>query len=256
MTDDPLKKKSILENIDQYTLPIQLKYKMNAQFTSIIGGFCSALIYIFFGALVVYLFVDMADKVNQNIIKFPRRLSSPPRLNLTGDLGWNLKSSPANADRTKHNPSFFFFAITFQNKTTLEQIPFAITDQIFLGELLLIKRVFTTGKTTNEKIYEFVRCGDIYKEFPWDDSTLNEATCLNDTNTIVEGEFVSPIFQYVNIKLKKCRVVPVQTAISAKKLIEMRQILENQKRDLVDRKKVFEICLICVYSYKIKQLLL
>ena len=204
MSDDT--KINFLKYIDQYALPIQLKYKMSVSFKSLVGGLFSIVIYVLFGALCVYLFVDMTDKINQNIVKFPRREKDPPRLNLTSDNGYNLVNSkdtrPAGDFFQKNN--FFFFGFTFQNKSTLEQIPFTTSEKIFVMDLRLIKRNASTGKFTDEEFYEFTRCGDIYKEYPFPDPTLNEGSCLNQTNIPVEGDFISPIYQYVNIKFKKC----------------------------------------------------
>ncbi len=204
MSDDS---HNLLKTIDQYALPIQLKYKMKVSFTSVGGGIFSIAIYLFFIALSVYLFVDMTNKENQNIVKFPRREKDPPTYNLDLDNGHNLHTStkPEPKEGFLTKSSFFFWAFTFFNKKTLQQIPFDIIDRVFYVDLRHVQRNATTGRFSNKKYYEFKRCGNIFRDYPFPDKTLDEGMCLNETKFTVGGDFISPVFDYINIKFKICK---------------------------------------------------
>jgi hypothetical protein len=216
-----------IKQLDNYSLPIHLTYKMKSYFTTNLGSIISLIVYGLTIALGVYLIIDTANKSNQNIVSFPRNYLDPPMYNLSMTNEDNLKLAD-NKTKTDNNDNeeddeavqekefkikedFFFFAYSFINKTNRNIIPISMINRIFTFDLRTIRRNASTGIFSDIELYSLIRCGDKFNKFPFENNLLMEAGCLNSTKYQVVGDFISPIYQYVNIKFQACKTTKTKT---------------------------------------------
>jgi hypothetical protein len=184
---------------DVFFLPVQMTFKSESYFKTILGGVVSFILYCLFFAVLGYLWADVSNKNEQTITEYKNLAPDPPNFTFSYDMK-DVNYTPSN------NVSFFFYAMVFINKTTFIPMEKAEVDSILTLTILDNLGSKATGNTTVLHTYSLVNCVDIVPEavnlykYP----LLSSAFCLNSTMLTVQGDAISYIYHYTSFKISKC----------------------------------------------------
>lgn len=185
---------------DIYSRPVQLRFQQSPIFQTVLGGIISLILYIIFLGIFIYLYVDVSQKNNQQITTYYSRYANPPSYNLT----YSLKEVDYENNQDQ---AYFFYSFAFIDSVKNIQLQKKQIDELFYLEVLLNERNKTTGITNVLKQYVMQECVQVLKselETELANPLLNHSLCLNSSIVSVEGDFVSQIYRYLSVKIKKC----------------------------------------------------
>lgn len=185
---------------DYYARPVQLKFDLSTNYTTVLGGIVSFILYIIFVIVLVYLFVDLHEKNNYTITSIPDKYVSPPLFNITTDQNLLVSGNLTI--------SYFFFSFVIFQKANRQPVIKEQVDKTFFLDAQLIMRNGTSGESTTLGSYEVKNCSEVLSDVnlveKYQNPMLAYALCLDTKSGAVQGDFIDEIYQYYSLKLKSC----------------------------------------------------
>ncbi|CAI2360477.1 unnamed protein product [Moneuplotes crassus] len=178
-----------VKSLDVFGSPIQLFYKDDNSFNTIVGGICSLVILVISVLFSIHLFKVMFERsrINYTFHSIVRDLTNDHEDEFPGRFGFDI-------------------AIGFRGDTT------SLLDPIYqkLYELEVVQKIVTNnGGIITEQLVplELQKCGS---DFPYSEASLikefkiNQYVCIKNKDFAVSGNRYSPVRKSVRISLRKC----------------------------------------------------
>lgn len=203
----------IIKMFDFYTQTLNIRLNEKEKSKTVCGAVVSIIIILLFFLLVLYLLIDLTQKKNQFFTSNNLRYEDPPFFNITPDI----------SQSSDNNEPFFFFSLAFYDNSNID-ISLEELDKYFYIELQL-QYLNTTSKVTKiTNVYSMISCeSKFYSSLEYFNmlKSFNNSTktvkftrkyyCINETLFEVGGDFVSIIYKYFSLKIKKCSNNPSPT---------------------------------------------